>query len=81
MTKPRDYRHEYDAYQGKPEQIKNRAQRNAARAGMKKKLGASAIAGKDIDHKKMIRSGGGNDPGNLKVSTVRANRNWRLGKG
>ena len=81
MTKPRDYRHEYDAYQGKPEQIKNRAQRNAARAQMKKKIGASAISGKDIDHKKMIRSGGGNDPGNLKVSTVRANRNWRLGKG
>ena len=28
----RDYRREYDNYQGKPEQLKNRAKRNAARA-------------------------------------------------
>lgn len=34
-SKKRDYRKEYDEYQGKPEQIKRRAQRNAAR----KKLG------------------------------------------
>jgi hypothetical protein len=47
---------------------------------MKKKLGAAAIAGKDIDHIKMIDHGGTNDPSNLRVSTVRANRNWRKGK-
>ena len=44
----RDYNKEYRLYQGTPEQMKNRAQRNAARALIKKKLGAAAIAGKDI---------------------------------
>ena len=33
----RNYRAEYDRYQGKPEQIANRAKRNAARAEMEKK--------------------------------------------
>jgi len=46
----RDYKSEYKNYQGKPEQIKNRASRNLARRLMKKKLGAK-INGKDIDHK------------------------------
>jgi len=34
---PRDYRKEYDNYQGKPEQLKNRAERNKARADLVKK--------------------------------------------
>lgn len=38
MPKKRNYRKEYDDYQGTPEQIKRRAQRNAARRklGLKK---------------------------------------------
>ncbi len=36
MAKPRDYKAEYANYQGKPEQIKNRAERNAARAQLEK---------------------------------------------
>lgn len=76
----RDYRKEYDTYQGTPEQIKNRAERNAARALMKKRLGAAAIEGRDIDHIRMLDKGGSNDPDNLRVSTVRANRNWRKGQ-
>jgi hypothetical protein len=64
-------------YNHRPEQIDNRSQRNQARDIMKKKLGAAAIEGKDIDHaKKPIRSGGGNGKGNLRVSSVHANRGW-----
>ena len=36
VNKPRPYKKEYDTYQGKPEQIKNRAKRNAARAELAK---------------------------------------------
>jgi hypothetical protein len=44
----RNYRSEYDNYQGKPDQIKNRASRNAARKKMEKagKVGK----GQDVDH-------------------------------
>ena len=70
----RDYRKEYDNYHSRPEQIANRAARGAARAQVKKKLGAAAIAGKDIDHKKMIKDGGGNGGGNLRVAPVGSNR-------
>lgn len=64
----------YAEYQGKPEQIKKRAQRNAARRAMEKKHGKAAIAGKDIDHVKPIRNGGGNGHGNLRIRSVKANR-------
>jgi len=47
----RDYQREYREYQGRPEQIKNRAARNKARRLMIKKHGKSAVKGKDIDHK------------------------------
>jgi hypothetical protein len=47
----RDYKKEYREYQGRPEQIKNRAARNKARRLMIKKHGKSAVKGKDIDHK------------------------------
>lgn len=43
--KPRDYRKEYDDYQGKPEQIKRRAQRNRARRKLGLKKGDSREAG------------------------------------
>jgi hypothetical protein len=48
---PRNYAREYATYQGTPEQIKNRASRNAARRHMEKKHGKAALNGKDIDHK------------------------------
>ena len=42
--------------------IAKRSERNQARSYMKKKLGEGAIAGKDIDHNKPMRSGGTNAP-------------------
>lgn len=44
----RNYRKEYDNYQGKPEQIKRRASRNKARAMAKK--GGLMVKGKDVAH-------------------------------
>ena len=45
----RSYRDEYDKYQGKPDQKKKRASRNAARAKLKKS--GVKVAGKDVAHK------------------------------
>jgi hypothetical protein len=74
--KVRDYKDEYAKYHSKPEQIKKRAQRNAARAEVKKKVGAAAIKGKDVDHKKPIAKGGTNTAGNLRVKSPSANRSF-----
>ena len=46
--KPRNYRKEYDTYHGKPNQIKRRNSRNAARRKLKNVKG---IKGKDVHHK------------------------------
>ena len=45
----RNYRKEYDNYQGRPEQIKNRASRNSANALMKKLSGKKPKG--DVHHK------------------------------
>jgi hypothetical protein len=76
MTKPRDYKAEYARYHSTPEHIAERSERNKARRLMAKKVGKSAIAGKDIDHERPIRSGGGNSASNLRVRSVHANRGW-----
>jgi 5-methylcytosine-specific restriction endonuclease McrA len=70
----RNYAKEYANYHSKPEQKINRAKRNAARAMMKKELGAAAIRGKDIDHKKPLKSGGTNARSNLRVMSKSQNR-------
>lgn len=47
----RNYKKEYENYQGKPSQIKRRASRNAARAEMIKAGKAAKGDGKDVNHK------------------------------
>jgi hypothetical protein len=76
MSSGRDYQAEYKRFHGKPEEIKKRAQRNAARADMVREYGKGALSGKDIDHKRAIRHGGGNGKSNLRVSSVHRNRGW-----
>jgi 5-methylcytosine-specific restriction endonuclease McrA len=78
MTK-RDYAHEYKSYQGTPEQIKNRSERNKARRAVEKKVG-DLPPNKDVDHKTPIRNGGGNTPSNLRVVDESKNSAWRKGK-
>jgi hypothetical protein len=71
---PRDYRKEYDNYQGKPEQIKNRAERNKARADLKKK--GVDVAGKDVAHVKALSKGGSNKTG-VRVEPASKNRSFK----
>lgn len=71
---PRNFRKEYDNYQGKPEQIKRRTSRNKARAEMMKAGKAKVGDGKDIGHK----NGNPRDDrmSNYKVETKHANRSY-----
>jgi hypothetical protein len=63
-------------YSHTPSNIKKRSQRNSARDIVRKDLGEAAIRGKDVDHKKPVRSGGTNARGNLRVRSRHANRGW-----
>lgn len=76
----RDYKKEYAEYHSKPAQKKKRAQRNAARDKMEAAGRVKKGDGKDVAHKKSLKSGGSNATSNLKVSSKKANRGWRKGK-
>lgn len=63
----------YDkAYQARPEQVKKRVARNAARRMMIKKKGKAALRGKDVDHKNGNATD--NRKSNLQVISKKANR-------
>ena len=72
----RDYKEEYARYQGKPEQIKKRAERNGARAEMSKGGLVHKGDGMDVDHKKAIKNGGTNTNSNLRVISKERNRGF-----
>lgn len=74
---PTQIRRQVKGYNSTPENIRKRSLRNKARRIMKDKVGAAAIAGKDVDHKRPVRSGGGNGGGNLRVQSPHKNRGWR----
>ena len=71
----RNYRKEYDTYQGKPDQIKKRAMRNAARAKMMKAGKVKKGDGKDVAHVVALDKGGTNSAG-LKVQSRSQNRSF-----
>lgn len=76
MPKKRNYRQEYDNYQGSEKQKKNRAMRNAAR---RKAMALGTVKkgdGKDVHHIKPIAKGGGNTPGNTKAVPKSKNRSF-----
>lgn len=75
----RDYGKEYRDYHSKPEQKKNRAERNAARRKMTREGKVHKGDQMDVDHKKPIRSGGTNAKSNLRVMSKSRNRGWRDG--
>lgn len=60
----------------KKNRVKDRAQRNAARSAVKKKVGAAAIKGKDIGHKKAVSRGGQNGLANLFIQSPATNRSF-----
>jgi hypothetical protein len=73
---PRDYKKEYENYQGTPEQLKNRAQRNKARAMMTKAGRVTKGDGKDVDHAQPLSKGGTSTTKNLRVKTASSNRSF-----
>ena len=72
MAYKRNYRKEYDNYHGRPEQIKRRDSRNAARNLMKKR--GVNVTGKDVTH----RNGNPKDnkKKNLGVAKKSTNRSY-----
>jgi len=69
VEEDRDYKKEYENYQGKPEQIKRRAKRNEARRSLKDR---KDIKGKDVHHKD--NNPMNNDKSNLSVVSKNFNR-------
>jgi 5-methylcytosine-specific restriction endonuclease McrA len=69
----RNYRKEYDDFHGKPEQIKNRNKRNAARKLMQKLGLVKKGDGKHVDHIKPLSKGGSNGRKNLRVVSKKTN--------
>ena len=67
----------------KPNRVKDRAQRNAARSQVAKKNGVKPTALKgDVGHKKAVSKGGSNSLSNLFVQDPGANRSFsRTAKG
>jgi hypothetical protein len=72
----RDYKTEYDKYQGTPEQLKNRAERNKARAQMMKAGKVSKGDGNDVAHVKAKDKGGSIKDG-TRVEKASANRSFK----
>lgn len=72
----RNYRKEYDNYQGKKAQIKKRSSRNKARRKLKN--AGVKVKGKDVDHK----NGNANDNSrkNLRVQPKGKNRSFKRNK-
>lgn len=74
MAAKRNYKKEYANYHSKPEQRKKNDQRKKARRMMEKEGKVRKGDGKDVDHKKPMRSGGMSTKGNLRVRSKKANR-------
>lgn len=72
--KKRNYKKEYANYQGKPEQIKRRAKRNAARRKLEKEGKVHKGDGKDVDHKDTNPNNNGRS--NLRVQSKSSNRSF-----
>ena len=75
----RNYQSEYRNYQGQPKQVKQRAERNAARREYEKTHG-NLPSTVDVDHIKPIVKGGDNRPSNLRTRPRNVNRSFQRTK-
>lgn len=81
MVKKRNYRDEYDKYQGTPEQLHNQSLRHQARRLYEKTHG-QLPDNVDVGHIKALDKGGNPlDPRNLFAQSHKKNRSWRHRKG
>ncbi len=66
-------------YSAEPANVKKRVENNAARRQLMKEGLVKKGDGKDVDHKKPLRSGGTNARSNLRAISASKNRGWRDG--
>ena len=80
----RDYDREYANWKKKKGNMDRQYARVKARREMIKEYGKERLAGKDIDHVRPLRNDFSAKPGggksNWKISSPKANRDWRKGK-
>ena len=76
---PEQIRKQVKGYNARPETVEKRMKNNQARAMLMKEGVVKKGDGKDVDHKKPLRSGGGNSRGNLRAIPKGRNRGWRDG--
>lgn len=76
----RNYKAEYENYDGTPAVKKRRAQRNKARRMLEAEGVVHKGDGKDVDHKKPLTKGGTTTRSNLTVKTASANRSYKRNK-
>lgn len=72
----RDYRREYDKYQGRKEIIRRRVLRNQARRELMKLGKVHKGDGKDVDHIRPLDKGGSNARSNWRVVSAGSNRSF-----
>jgi hypothetical protein len=75
----RNYKMEYERYQGTPEQLKKQAERHKARREYEKKHGTLPDS-VDVDHKVALSKGGTSSIGNLQAAPRSANRSFARNK-
>jgi len=77
MVYKRDYKAEYENYDGTEKVKKKRAARNKARRMLEREGVVSKGDGKDVDHKKPLSKGGTTTRSNLRVKDASANRSYK----
>lgn len=73
----RDYKKENRLYNSKPEEIRKRSLRNAARQMMEDAGLVHKGDGKDVDHRVALSKGGSGSRSNLRVTSAHSNRSYR----
>lgn len=73
----RDYKAEYQNYDGTPAVKKKRAQRNKARRMLEREGIVHKGDGKDVDHKKPLSKGGTTTRSNLVARPSSSNRSFK----
>ena len=76
----RDYKREYQLYQGTAKQRKQRSERTVLRNKANKTGLMSAHDGKDLDHIKPLSRGGSNTLANARAVSPGLNRSFRRNK-